>query len=106
MTKFTNRTRLQLEALEHRSTPSGFDTLAPAAFIGLDVAVSRFIPTDPIRVAPVFTLNYGSGSEALPSLHGLQNAFARLIPGNPVIPPNPIQVSPVFFGLAGESPVT
>ncbi|MCI0459718.1 MAG: hypothetical protein L0Z62_22435 [Gemmataceae bacterium] len=108
MTQFTHRTRLQVEALEDRITPSHFGALSPAAFIGLNVAAARFIPGEPLRplaVAPVFALNYGSGSVTLPALHGLQNAFARLIPTEPTIPGNPVHVSPVFFGLANDSPV-
>ncbi len=99
-----NRSRLQLEALEDRTTPSSFDTLP--AFRGLDTAAARLYPTDPHRplvVAPVFALNYGSGSETLPAQRGLQTALARLVP------PNPIHVSPVFFGLTngnGGGPVT
>jgi arylsulfate sulfotransferase len=65
---------------------------APPAFLGLDIAINQFIPSDPIRIAsPVFALNFGAGSESLPALSGLLQAAGR-------IPPNPI--SPVFFGLA------
>lgn len=92
-----HRTRLQVEALEDRTTPSHFGTAA--AFRGLDVAV-RFIPQEPTRLAPVLALNYGTGSETFPALRGLQNAYARFLPGEPTIPPNPVHASPVFFGLA------
>jgi len=91
MTKLTLRPRLQVEALEDRNTPSSFGSLAPAAFSGLDVAVSRFHVGPPI--APVFTLNYGSGSEALPALDGLVKVGVH---GPPI--------SPVFFGLANDTP--
>ena len=55
-----SRITLRLEHLEDRCTPSGFDVGRLPAFRGLDVAVERFTPQPPpIRVAPVFALNYG-----------------------------------------------
>jgi hypothetical protein len=51
-------------------------------------------PFRSLAVAPVFALNYGTESVTLSALRGLDNAFARLIPGNPV------RESPVFIGLA------
>src|SRR5262245_53381635 len=97
------RTRLHVECLEDRRVPSGVTFDATAAFRGLDVAAARFIPVEPfipqepfrpLGVAPVFALNYGTGSVSLPALRGLNNAFARLIPQEP------LRVSPVFIGLA------
>jgi hypothetical protein len=90
-----SRIRLNLETLGARIVPSAvFD--APPAFRGLDVAVERFYPTDPISpvtVSPVFALNYGESSDAaVPALSGLSVADA-------LVPPNP--VSPVFFAMDG-----
>ncbi len=72
---------------------NGLVTELPPAFQGLDVAITRFHPSDPTRiVSPVFALNFGEASlENLPALHGLLQA-ARQTPPNPV--------SPVFFGLS------
>jgi hypothetical protein len=60
----THRIRLQVEHLEDRCTPSGFDVGVLPAITGLDVAVERLYPVDPtvppnpIQAAPVFALNY------------------------------------------------
>ena len=92
----THRTRLQVEALEDRRTPSAsFE--APPAFVHLSAALEQVGANGPpIRVAPVFALNFGDASpETLPALNGLVKAGTN---GPPI--------SPVFFGLAGESPVT
>jgi hypothetical protein len=71
----------------------------PSAFQGLDVAVTRFSPTDPCRtVSPVFALNFGEASgETLQASNGVVQAAGQ-IPANPV--------SPVFFGLANRTPTT
>jgi uncharacterized protein (TIGR03118 family) len=104
----------QLFSQDSHGASDGFDQdvdLLPSAFRGLNVAVERLgpipspiVPPNPIRVAPVFALNYGSApSETLPALHGLENALDRLVP------PNPVRVSPIFFGLADgtvDEPVT
>jgi hypothetical protein len=96
----------QLFAEDSSPGTAVFDTqwdLFLPAFRGLNVAVQRFIPPNPVRVAPVFALNYGAGSEALPALRGLQTAADRLIPGEPS------RLSPIFFGLLGgtvDEPVT
>jgi hypothetical protein len=70
----------------------------PAAFRGLDVAVTRFTPVDPCRcliVAPVFALNYAAPApQSLPALNGLNVAVTRFTPTDPHL-----TVSPVFFGL-------
>ena len=90
------RTRLCLESLDARITPSdvGFDDASPA-FTGLDVAVERFYPTDPtLTASPVFALNYGTDVWTGDGLAGLDVAGT-------LVPPNPI--SPVFFGLDGGS---
>jgi hypothetical protein len=99
MTKFT---RLQVEALEDRCTPSGFSFESPPALAHLGAVAARFIPqepfipVEPFRVAPVFALNFGTPNpETLHALNGLVNAGTH-IPGNPV--------SPVFFGLANDTP--
>jgi hypothetical protein len=74
------------------------------SFRGLNVAVQRFIPRkptippNPVRVSPVFALNYGAGAESLSALRGLQNTAARLISTEP------IRLSPIFFALLGNSP--
>ena len=91
------RTRMHLESLDDRITPSGFDAV-PRGFTGLDVAVERFAPVDPCRcleVAPVFALNYTPNPSPIDELRALNG----LIVADSVVPPNP--VSPVFFGLAG-----
>src|SRR5262249_679696 len=75
----------------------------PSAFQGLDVAVRRFIPTDPCRcqtVSPVFALNYGDSVDAALVPDGLNVALSRFIPVDPCL-----IVSPVFFGLADALPV-
>jgi hypothetical protein len=82
---------------ENGTVPSGVTFDALRDFQGLDIAAARFIPQEPCRplaVAPVFALNYGTGSVTLPALRALDSAFARLIPGNPV------RESPGFIGLA------
>jgi hypothetical protein len=78
--------------------PAGTSAIAPAAFVGPDVAVSRFIPNDPARVvSPVFALNYGGAEpETQPALGGLDVA------GTHRAQPNTVRIaSPVFFGLDG-----
>jgi hypothetical protein len=75
----------------------------PSAFQGLDVAVSRFIPTDPCRcqtVSPVFALNYGDSVDGALVPDGLNVALSRFIPTDPCL-----IVSPIFFGLADGLPV-
>jgi hypothetical protein len=71
------------------SSTSG--TLLPA-FTGLDNAVERLVPPNPIHVAPVFALNYGDSEDAvIPD--GLEVA-SELYPTDPT--------SPIFFGLADD----
>jgi hypothetical protein len=89
-----SRSRLSLESLGDRITPTSFDAVVPA-FTGLDVAVERFAPVDPCRcleVSPVMVLNYGE-----PDVETL-DALSGLIIADAAVPPNP--VSPVFVGLA------
>ena len=104
----THRTRLQVEALEDRTTPSHFGSLAPAAFRGLDVAVVRFgpnpppiVPPNPVRVAPVFALNYGDSVDGAAVPRGLNVALSRFAPTDPC---RCLTVSPIFFGLADAPP--
>jgi uncharacterized protein (TIGR03118 family) len=90
----------------------GVDLFLPA-FRGLNIAVERFrpapppiVPPNPIRVAPVFALNYGTpSSETLPALRGLSVALSRF---HPTDPSRCLIVSPIFFGLSGtfDEPVT
>ena len=66
-------TRLKPEALNARAVPSTvFD--APLFFKGRDVAVTRFIATEPCRcltVSPAFALSFGAASDAaVPALAG------------------------------------
>jgi hypothetical protein len=82
---------------------TAFDVILPAAFRGLDVAATRFFPTDPtvppnpIRVAPVFALNYGDSADVdVPP--GLNVALVHY----PVEPT--LAASPIFFGLADVLP--
>ena len=89
--------RLHLEHLEDRCTPSGFDVGVLPAFTGLDVAVARLYPVDPIRVAPVFALNYGDSVDVVVPA-GLNIALSNY----PVDPT--LTASPIFFGLANASP--
>jgi hypothetical protein len=98
MTKFT---RLQVEVLEDRCTPSGFSFDAPPALAPLSAVAARFIPVEPtipqepLRVSPVFALNFGDPNpETLYALNGLVSA-GTYVPGNPV--------SPVFYGLANDT---
>ena len=82
--------RLSVEVLEDRWTPSAsFD--APPALVHLSAALDRVgLNGPPIRVSPVFALNFGSPStETLPALTGLVTAGLN---GPPI--------SPVFYGLA------
>jgi hypothetical protein len=100
------RRRLSVEALEDRCTPGGFSFNAPPALARLSAVAARF-PTDPIRVSPVFVLNFNtSATDTLHALNGLTKAGTHL-PGDPIIPPNPIipgkLASPVFYGLAHQS---
>jgi hypothetical protein len=72
----TGTVRPQLESLEDRTMPSSLVGAVPAAFQGLNVAVSRIQPGDPSRiVSPVFALNYGQASTTtLPAQAGLSHA--------------------------------
>jgi hypothetical protein len=92
-------------AMANRSASSGFDVALAPAFTGLDVAVERFkpvpppiVPPNPIQVAPVFALNYGTEPIAeLPALAGLSVADA--------VQPLPPPISPIFQGLENAPPV-
>jgi hypothetical protein len=86
------RTRLQVEGLDDRITPSGFT--------GLNIAVEHFIPVDPCMThSPVLVLNFNpTGGEVLPARNGLDVAVERFGPNPP-----PISESPVFVGLIGGS---
>jgi hypothetical protein len=74
------------------------------AFTGLDVAVERLfltdpiVPPNPIRVAPVFALNYGDDADAEVS-NGLDVAVSLFAPVDPCM-----IVSPIFSGLAEMPP--
>ena len=86
--------RLSVEVLEDRWTPSAsFD--APPALFHLSAALDRVGQIGPpIRVSPVFALNFGSPStETLPALTGLTTAGTHVLNHGPPI-------SPVFYGLA------
>jgi hypothetical protein len=77
---------------------SDFDLLLPA-FRGLDVAIERIVPPNPVRIAPVFSLNYGDSVDSdIP--RGLDVALSHY-PTDPSL-----TLSPMFFGLADAlSPV-
>ena len=95
-----SRVRLHLDHLDDRCTPSGFDVGALPAFRGLDVAVERLYPVDPnvpIRVAPVFALNYGDSADLV--VPGGLNVALSHYPTDPNL-----TASPVFFGLADVPP--
>jgi hypothetical protein len=73
-----------------------FDLLLPAVG-GLDVAVERIVPPNPVRVAPVFILNYGDSADIdIPD--GLNVALGHY-PTDPSL-----SLSPIFFGLASALP--
>jgi hypothetical protein len=81
----------------------------PIAFLGLDVAVERFqpnppssVPPNPIRVAPVFALNYGDSVDGALVPDGLTVTLSRFQPTDPC---RCLTVSPIFFGLADALPV-
>jgi hypothetical protein len=90
--------------LGDRSASSGFDVAFVPAFTGLDVAIERFrpapppiVPPNPVQVAPVFALNYGTEPIAeLPALAGLSVADA--------VQPQPPPISPIFYGLDNVPP--
>ena len=71
----------------------------PPALQGLDVALTRLVPTEPRRTAsPVFALNFGeSFPETTHAWSGPMRAAGQ-------IPPEP--VSPVFFDPADGTPTT
>ena len=90
----TTFTRLRVEGLEDRCTPSAsFE--APPALVHLSAALEQVGQIGPpIRVAPVFALNFGDASpETLHALNGLGKAEHQ---GPPI--------SPVLFGLAETRP--
>jgi len=89
--------QLRLEHLEDRCTPSGVAFDSPPAFHGLDVAVGRLYPVDPIHVAPVFALNYGASVDVVVPA-GL-NIAVNLYPVDPTV-----TASPIFYGLANTLP--
>jgi uncharacterized protein (TIGR03118 family) len=71
-----------------------FDALVPA-FSGLDNAVGRFVPPNPIRVAPVFALNDGDSADlVIPDGLGVAS---ELYPVD-----SSLTLSPIFLGLADE----
>jgi hypothetical protein len=88
---------LLLAALDQvLDSDSDFDLLLPA-FRGLDVAVERIVPPNPVRIAPVFVLNYGDSVDSeIPD--GLDVALGHY-PTDPIL-----TLSPIFFGLAGALP--
>jgi hypothetical protein len=91
-------------AAQDASVLTTFDVILPAAFTGLDVAVSRFYPVDPtvppnpIRVAPVFALNYADSADDISVPPGL-NVALNHYPTDPTV-----IASPVFYGLANALP--
>ena len=76
----------------------GFDVAFISAFTGLNVAVERIVPPNPIRVAPVFALNFGD-SEDTDVPDGLNVALSQFAPVDPCL-----AVSPIFFGLGDDLP--
>jgi len=95
-----SRIQLRLEHLEDRCTPSGVPFDSPPAFTGLDVAVERFIPTDPcLTASPVFALNYGSSVDVPPVPAGLNVAVSHFAPTDPCM-----IASPIFHGLSQTAP--
>jgi hypothetical protein len=87
------------------AAPAGGATLSdpvtklPSAFPGLDVAITRFVPTDRCPVeSPVFALDFGDvGAGTHLALAGLERAAGR-ISSDPVAPV--FLDSPVTFNLA------
>ena len=72
-------TGLQLEVLAARLTPSSLGLAQPAAFQGLDVAITRFVPTDPCWIeSPVFAVNFGEGTNH--GVDGLKGALGNFFP--------------------------
>ena len=90
-------------ALAGSGADSALDTRRATAFNGLDVAVQRFysvdpsVPPNPVRVAPVFALNYGDFADS-DVREGLNIALSHY-PTGPSL-----TASPIFFGLANASP--
>jgi hypothetical protein len=81
---------------------SGLNTSFVPAFTGLDVAIEQFVPSpaptvppNPVRVAPVFSLNYGDSVDA--RIPGGLNVALSHYPTDPTL-----TLSPIFFGLAEE----